>query len=107
VNNPLGQAAERTYAARFMGALLGERFELISQIGSGGFGTVYQVLQILAECLAATGQRAEAELVLREAYDELSQRAARTGDAALRKGYLENVPHNARVMQLANEWLGL
>ena len=59
-----------------------------------------------AECLLATGDEPRARKALAEARDRLLARASRIADAALRAGFLERVPENARTLALAREWLG-
>jgi hypothetical protein len=43
---------------------------------------------------------------LQVAADRLRQRAAAISDAAWQKSFLENVPDNARILELARVWLG-
>ena len=59
-----------------------------------------------AECLLATGDEPRARKALAEARDRLLARASRIADPALRAGFLERVPENARTLALAREWLG-
>jgi tetratricopeptide (TPR) repeat protein len=56
-----------------------------------------------AEILLAAGRRSEAETVLRALEKDIRASAAFIGDEALRAGYLQNVPENARALALAEE----
>jgi hypothetical protein len=54
-----------------------------------------------AESLLVEGCEAQGEEALGAARDRLLERAAAIGDAALRASFLENVPENARTIELA------
>lgn len=41
-----------------------------------------------------------------EALEHLQKRADKIADPALRRGFLERVPDNARTLELARRWLG-
>jgi hypothetical protein len=58
-----------------------------------------------AQALDARGERGEAARVIAAARDRLLQRAANIDDAPLRRSFLENVPENARTLELAARWL--
>lgn len=59
-----------------------------------------------AEALAAHGDLPAARAAFREARERLLRRAAKVGDPALRRSFLERVPENARTMARARELLG-
>jgi hypothetical protein len=59
-----------------------------------------------AECLAAAGRTADAHRALKDARDRLLAIAASLEDPARRQRFLEEVPENARTLELAHEWLG-
>ena len=58
-----------------------------------------------AQALDAVGDHAGAVTVLRAARDRLLTCANKIVDAALRESFLQRVPENARVMELAKAWL--
>jgi len=58
-----------------------------------------------AQALDAIGQRERAVAVLRAARDRLLTCANKIVDATLRESFLQRVPENARVMELAKAWL--
>ncbi|AUX44252.1 protein kinase [Sorangium cellulosum] len=57
------------------------------------------------EALLALGDAEGARTALRRARDELGERAGRIGDPAYRRTFLEAVPENTRVIELARRWL--
>jgi eukaryotic-like serine/threonine-protein kinase len=59
-----------------------------------------------AEALHAAGQQERARAAIATARDRLFANAEKIGDPAYRKSFLENVPENARTVELAREWLG-
>ncbi|AUX46119.1 serine/threonine protein kinase [Sorangium cellulosum] len=59
-----------------------------------------------AEALAAAGQRAEAEGAIAAARNGLLVRAGRISDPAWRERFLRDVPDHARLLGLAQRWLG-
>ncbi|WP_437852803.1 serine/threonine-protein kinase [Sorangium sp. So ce363] len=59
-----------------------------------------------AEALHATGATDEARAALAAARADLLARADRIPDAEIRRCFLENVPENARLLALAEAWLG-
>ncbi len=61
---------------------------------------------VLAETQRALGNDAAAHSAIATAKERLLERAARIQDPALRKSFLENVPDNARTLELATAWLG-
>jgi eukaryotic-like serine/threonine-protein kinase len=67
-------------------------------------GAEASVRLVRAEALHAAGDQAGARDVARVARDRLLERAARIGSPALRKGFLERVPANARTIALAGSW---
>ncbi len=58
----------------------------------------------LARALLATGDRPNAQAVIADARDRLLVRSGTIDEQALRKTFLENVPHHAMTMKLAAEW---
>jgi tetratricopeptide (TPR) repeat protein len=58
-----------------------------------------------AEALMATGQGGAARAYLRTAHERLLVRAGRIRDAAWRRSFLENVPENAKTIELVRAWL--
>ncbi len=59
-----------------------------------------------AEILHASGDLPAARRVLTEAKDDLLARAEKIPDLAVRRSFLENIPHNRRTLALARDWLG-
>ena len=62
---------------------------------------------VRAEVLAALGRPDEARKTIEEARARLLGRAERIADAAQRKSFLEQVPENARTIELAAAWTAL
>jgi tetratricopeptide (TPR) repeat protein len=58
-----------------------------------------------AEALLASGEKARAASELARARDGVLRRGAAIQRPALRQSYLERVPDNARILELASEWL--
>ncbi|MDI1431688.1 serine/threonine-protein kinase [Polyangium sorediatum] len=78
------------------------RYEAVRGFGyRGGF-----LLVTLAQCLDAAGARGEARAVLRVARERLYRIAERTPNPEYRRSFLEDVPENARTLELAQAWLG-
>jgi tetratricopeptide (TPR) repeat protein len=67
-------------------------------------GTFLRLVHI--ESLEANGRHDEARKALADARDRIVAIAAKIGDAAHRKTFLENVPENHRIFELAREWFG-
>jgi hypothetical protein len=82
----------------------GPRAALRAQGGYGQRGTFVRL--VYAEALEAAGDHAAARAEITEARDELAALAACIGDAETRRTFLEDVAENARVMALAQAWLG-
>jgi tetratricopeptide (TPR) repeat protein len=59
-----------------------------------------------AEALRATGNHEAARAAIAEARDRLLAAAARIDDPQWRQSFLQNVPENARTLELAHAWLG-
>jgi tetratricopeptide (TPR) repeat protein len=59
---------------------------------------------VWAEALHAGGRADEAQEAIADARDRLMTRAERIRDPALRKSFLENVPENAKTLELATSW---
>ncbi len=78
--------------------------EVASRIG--GTGEIPLRLA-LAEALHASANREEARAALEDAVQRLRLRLADIQEPAARERFLTSVPANARVVALANEWLGL
>lgn len=58
-----------------------------------------------AECLEATGNHDAAKGAIAKAKEWIFLVAARIGDDEYRKSFLENVPENQRILELAQQWL--
>ncbi len=81
-----------------------EAWERCERQGAFGFrGGV--VLLAHVEALAR-GDRARALVALAEARARLQAQSVKIGDGELRRGFLANVPENARILDLARRWLG-
>jgi tetratricopeptide (TPR) repeat protein len=63
-------------------------------------------LLIRAEALMAAGDEDAARAAIREAQDDLLQCARKITDPTYRKSFLERISWNARIVQLARQWLG-
>ncbi len=61
---------------------------------------------VYAEALEATGAHEDARAAIARARERLLERAAAISDPAWRASFLENVPENARTLELASAWLG-
>jgi len=59
---------------------------------------------VWAEALHASGRRQDASEAILDARDRLMTRAERIRDPSLRKSFLENVPENARTLELSRTW---
>jgi len=59
---------------------------------------------VFAEALFANGEQARAREAIASAKERLLARAAKIGDPAIRRSFLENVPENARTLALAEAW---
>jgi len=92
-----GRAKEAHVAAAEAHATL----ERLGGIDGGEF--LIRVEHALA--LEAVGEHAQAVEVLRTARDRLVTCANKIVDAALRESFLQRVPENARIMELARAWL--
>jgi tetratricopeptide (TPR) repeat protein len=57
-----------------------------------------------AEMLHESGDHESARRVILEARDDLLARAAKIPDLAVRRAFLENIPHNHRTLELVREW---
>jgi hypothetical protein len=104
-------AAARLVAVRLAGCRVAEAIALDRTLqesnAAGGHGLRGTFVRLVhAEALHASGDEAAAHAALREAWDDLSARAARIDDPAARRAFLEEVPENARVAALYREWLG-
>ncbi len=83
------------------------RAALQAQRDQGGFGQRGTLVQLAcAEALAAAGEREAAAAGIAAARDALLARAARIEDEATRRAFLSEVPENARVLTLAEAWVG-
>jgi len=74
-------------------------------LGAFGFRGAFARL-VHAEALEATGDHAGACRALSTARARLQLQAARIGDLTVRRGFLENLPENARTLVLARLWIG-
>ncbi len=61
---------------------------------------------VFAEALHRTGDLSGAQVAIEEARRLLLLAAESISDAALARSFLDNVPENARTLELAGEWLG-
>jgi len=93
-----GRAAEALAAAE-------DAMAQYEALGAFGFRGAYARL-VHVEVLEATGDHAGAARALSAAHDRLRIQAAKIGDLALRRGFLEDLPENARTLALARQWLG-
>jgi tetratricopeptide (TPR) repeat protein len=64
------------------------------------------LLLVHAECLEASGRREDASAVLVKARARLLEIAATIGEDEYRKTFLESVPENRRILELAEQWAG-
>jgi tetratricopeptide (TPR) repeat protein len=74
-------------------------------LGAFGFRGAFARL-VHAEALEATGDHAGACRALATARARLRRQAARIGDLTVRRGFLEDLPENARTLALARQWVG-
>jgi tetratricopeptide (TPR) repeat protein len=65
-----------------------------------------QARLVHAEALDATGDHDGARASIVDARTRLLERASRISDVELRRSFLENVPQNARTLELAKAWIG-
>jgi hypothetical protein len=73
----------------------------------GSFGLKGAVSRLVyAEALDAAGDRERAREALDPARERLLATAAKIDDPDLRRSFLENVPENARTLELAARWQG-
>jgi ATP/maltotriose-dependent transcriptional regulator MalT len=91
-----GRAAE----ARAGAMRAKERYDALGGIEEGES----LVRLVLASALEATGDRAGAREALGAAYVRLGARAEKLRDPVRRKSFLEQIPENARTVELAKEW---
>jgi len=91
-----GRAAEALAAAE-------EAMAQYEALGAFGFRGGYARL-VHVEALEATGDHAGACRALSVARDRLRIQAAKIGDLALRRGFVEDLPENARTLALARRW---
>ena len=91
-----GRAAEALVAAE-------EALQQYEALGAFGFRGAYARL-VHVEALEATGDHASAATALATARDRLLLQAAKIGDLALRRRFLEDLPENARTLALARQW---
>jgi eukaryotic-like serine/threonine-protein kinase len=93
-----GRAAEALLAAE-------AAMNQYEALGAFGFRGAFARL-VHAEALEATGDHARACTAVATARERLRIRAAKIGDVTLRRGFLEDLPENARTLALARQWLG-
>jgi thioredoxin-like negative regulator of GroEL len=91
-----GDAAGALVAAR----AAHEALDALGEIDEGESA----VRLVYAEALAATGATTEASAALMTARDRLLARAAHIEEPTWRQRFLNDVPVNARVLVLADEW---
>jgi hypothetical protein len=92
-----GRAAEALVAAN-------DAMKQYEALGAFGFRGAHARL-VHVEALEATGDHAGACQALSAARDRLMIQAAKIGDPAMRRGFLEDLPENARTLALARQWL--
>ena len=80
-----------------------EALQQYEALGAFGFRGAYARL-VHVEALEATGDHASAATALATARDRLLLQAAKIGDLALRRRFLEDLPENARTLALARQW---
>jgi tetratricopeptide (TPR) repeat protein len=93
-----GRAEQALSAAR-------EAMEQYATIGACGFFRGAFLRLVHAEALHAVGDREAARAAIGEARARLFTNAEKIGDAALRRSFLEDVPENARTLELARGWM--
>jgi eukaryotic-like serine/threonine-protein kinase len=83
--------------------LVTDALERVSKTGEteGGDALLYLAY---AETLHALGDQTGASRAIATARDRLLERAAKIGDPALRRSFLDNVADNARTLELAGAW---
>lgn len=75
-------------------------------LGACGFFRGQKLRLVHAESLAAAGEEEPARAAIREARDHLLKQAGAIVDIDYRRSFLENVPENARTIELSRRWLG-
>ncbi len=85
-------------------AIAKEARNLAAALDGCGFNEV-SLRVSLSESFHAAGEIETAQAELRRAISELASRAENIPDQAARKRYLTEVPDNARVRELAHDWL--
>jgi len=86
-------------------AVAAEAMTRYAALGAFGFRGASARL-IHAEALEATGDHAGACRALSTARERLRVQAAKIGDLTVRRGFLEDLPENARTLALARQWIG-
>jgi len=81
------------------------KLALLESLGVGGFGEIHLRLAV-AEALFATGSVDAANDALRVTIDRLRLRVENIPDMPIRERYLTRVPTHARILMLAERWLG-
>ncbi len=76
---------------------------LLDELGGSADGELALRL-CRARALDAVGEHDQAEEVLRSAFERLSARAAAIEDDALRRSFIEQVPENSGISELARAW---
>jgi hypothetical protein len=82
-----------------------EAMELLRSMGGIDAGDA-RIRHVFMEALAKNGRRDEAEHAAAEARDGLLVTASRIADPEARRSFLERVPENVRLLEVAFEWLG-
>lgn len=75
-------------------------------LGACGFFRGQSLRVVYAESLFAAGEENAARAAIAEARDHLLKQADTIADLDYRRSFLENVPENARTLELARCWLG-
>jgi predicted ATPase len=81
----------------------GEAMRLLERLGGVEEGEAL-VRLVFAEALAASGGSHAAGRAILAAEERLRARAAKIGDPAWQRSFLERVPENARTLELARQW---
>jgi tetratricopeptide (TPR) repeat protein len=83
-----------------------DALERYLSVGACGFFRGAFLRLVHAEALHATGDKEAARAAIAEARDRLLGNAAKIGEPAYKKSFLENVPENRHTLELARDWLG-
>jgi tetratricopeptide (TPR) repeat protein len=82
-----------------------EALARVESLGACGFFRGASLRLVHAECLHAAGHHEAARTAISTACEHLLAIAANIGDPEFRRSFLENVPENARTLDLARHWI--